>query len=301
MRGAEASTSGRAAVPKTESARTDGLRFMQDDAGLSAYLREIADTPVLTFAEERELLKRMRQGDKRAFKDLVTANLRFVVSVCKMYRHQGMPLIDLISEGNLGLIRAAQSFDETRTCRFISYAVWWVRQRIQQALAEQSRNISLPVGKAALLRKMSRVRKKLEQERSREADASEVAEAMSIKEREACNLMRVGRAALSLSEPTGSEDAPLEEMLVDESAESPDARIERQRRRDRLLDVLDGLKDLECRVLRLYFGLDQGPALTLEEISLRLDVSPERARQIKESAIGRLRHPTRIKRILDLA
>jgi RNA polymerase primary sigma factor len=282
--------------------KTDGVRFMQDDDGLSAYLREIADTPVLSYAQERELLNRMRQGDKRAFKDLITANLRFVVSVCKMYRHQGLPLIDLISEGNLGLIRAAQSFDETRTCRFISYAVWWVRQRIQQALAEQARNISLPVGKAALLRKMNNVRKKLEQQRSREADTSEVAEALSIKEWEACNLMRVGRAALSLSEPGGgSEDFPLEELIVDESAERPDARIEHQRRRDRLLDVLDDLKDLESRVLRLYFGLDQEPALTLEEISVRLDVSPERARQIKESAIGRLRHPTRIKRLMDAA
>jgi RNA polymerase primary sigma factor len=296
-------SSGRADAPAAAIGRAaDGVRFMQDDDGLAAYLREIADTPVLTYAQERDLLKRMRQGDKRAFKDLITANLRFVVSVCRMYRHQGLPLIDLISEGNLGLIRAAQSFDETRTCRFISYAVWWVRQRIQQALAEQSRNISLPVGKAALLRKMGHVRKKLEQERSREADASEVAEAMSIKEREACNLMRVGRAPLSLSEPSGGGgETPLEDMLVDESAESPDARIELQRRRAGLLDVLGDLKDLECRVLRLYFGLDQEPPITLEEISRRLDVSPERARQIKETAIGRLRHPTRAKRLLDFA
>lgn len=276
------------------------VRFMQDDDGLHAYLREIGKNRVLSHDEERELLARMRQGDKRAFKDLITANLRFVVSVCRKYQHQGLPLTDLISEGNLGLIRAAQSFDETRTCRFISYAVWWVRQRILQALAEQSRNISLPVGKAAILRKMSHVRKTLEQKRGREPLPFELAEALSINEKEALDLLQAGRSPLSLSEPAaGSEDIPIEEMIPDEAAESPDREIDQERRLRNVLEVVDGLKDLESRVLRMYFGLGHEHALTLEEISHRLDVSPERIRQIKENALHRLRHPSRVRKLLD--
>ena len=291
-----------AASAASTSVKSSKVRFMQDEDGLGAYLREIGKNRVLSHAEERELLTRMRNGDKRAFKDLITANLRFVVSVCRKYQHQGLPLTDLISEGNLGLIRAAQSFDETRTCRFISYAVWWVRQRILQALAEQSRNISLPVGKAALLRKMSHVRKTLEQKQAREPLPYELAEALSIKEKEALDLMQAGRSQLSLSDPgAGTEDIPIEDMIADESAESPDLVIDHARRRARLLDVVDGLKELESRVLRLYFGLDHEHALTLEEISYRLDVSPERIRQIKESALNRLRHPSRLEKLRDAA
>ncbi|HKP96767.1 MAG TPA: RNA polymerase sigma factor RpoD/SigA, partial [Fibrobacteria bacterium] len=291
-----------AVVSMTDRQTATKVRFMQDDDGLGAYLREIGKNRVLSHAEERELLLRMRRGDKRAFKDLITANLRFVVSVCRKYQHQGLPLTDLISEGNLGLIRAAQSFDETRTCRFISYAVWWVRQRILQALAEQSRNISLPVGKAALLRKMSHVRKTLEQKRFREPLPFELAEALCIKEKEALALMQAGRAPLSLSEPGGgTDDLPIEDMIADESADSPDERIDRARRKRTVLAVLDGLKELESQVLRLYFGLDHEHSLTLEEISFRLDVSPERIRQIKENALSRLRHPSRIQKLREAA
>jgi RNA polymerase primary sigma factor len=291
-----------AAASATDKQIAAKVRFMQDDDGLGAYLREIGKNRVLSFPEERELLLRMRQGDKRAFKDLITANLRFVVSVCRKYQHQGLPLTDLISEGNLGLIRAAQSFDETRTCRFISYAVWWIRQRILQALAEQSRNISLPVGKAALLRKMSHVRKTLEQKQGREPLIGELAEALGIKEKEALDLIQAGRAPISLSEPAaGTEDLPIEDTIADETAERPDEEMDQSRRRQRVLAVLDGLKDLESRVLRLYFGLDHEHSLTLEEISYRLDVSPERIRQIKESALGRLRHPSRIQLLRDAA
>jgi len=290
---------GPASAPERANPR---IRFMQDEDGLGAYLREIGKNRVLSHAEERELLARMRQGDKRAFKDLITANLRFVVSVCRKYRHQGLPLTDLISEGNLGLIRAAQSFDETRTCRFISYAVWWVRQRVLQALAEQSRNISLPVGKAALLRKMSHVRKTLEQKRGREAEPHEMAEVLRINEKEALDLLQAGRSQLSLSEPgAGADDLPIEAMIADDSADSPDRDIDEDRRRRNVLAVVDGLKDLEARVLRMYFGLGHEHTLTLEEISQKLDVSPERIRQIKETALHRLRHPSRIQRLRDIA
>ena len=291
-----------AATSQTEKSSQAKMFFMQDEDGLGAYLREIGKNRVLSYPEEREMLSRMCKGDKRAFKDLITANLRFVVSVSRKYQHQGLPLTDLISEGNLGLIRAAQSFDEARTCRFISYAVWWIRQRILQALAEQSRNISLPVGKAALLRKMSHVRKLLEQKLGREPLTYELAAALFIKEKEVLDLIQAGRASLSLSEPgAGTEDVPIEEMIADERAESPDEEIDHARRRQCVLGVLDGLKALESQVLRLYFGLDHEHSLTLEEISHRLDVSPERIRQIKESALSRLRHPSRIQKLLEAA
>src|SRR5690606_19585030 len=201
----------------TDQPRSARVRFMQDEDSLGAYLREIGKNRVLSHPEERELLSRMRQGDKKAFKDLITANLRFVVSVCRKYQNQGLPLTDLISEGNLGLIRAAQSFDETRTCRFISYAVWWVRQRVLQALAEQSRNISLPVGKAAVLRKMGFTRKILEQKLSREPMPGELAEELRIKEKDVLDLMQAGRAQVSLSDPAGgSDDLAIESMIADE-------------------------------------------------------------------------------------
>jgi RNA polymerase primary sigma factor len=276
-------------------------RSIHDEDGLRAYLRENGKHRVLSQPEERELLARMRRGDKRAFNELITANLRFVVSVCRMYQNQGLPFTDLISEGNLGLIRAAQSFDAACTCRFITYAVWWIRQRVLHALAEQSRNITLPVSKAAMLRKLIYVRKTLEQKQSREPFASELAEKLSIKEAEALQLMQAGLATISLSEPgAGSDALSIEERIADEHAIAPDVEIDDSRRRRLVLDVLDGLKDLENRVLRLYFGLEQELPLTLEEISCRLDVSPERVRQIKECALNRLRHPSRIHKLREM-
>lgn len=276
--------------------------FLQDENSLGAYLREIGRNKVLTHPEERQLLSRMRQGDKAAFKDLITANLRFVVSVCRKYQNQGLPLTDLISEGNLGLIRAAQGFDEARTCRFISYAVWWIRQRILQALAEQSRNISLPVGKAAVLRKLGMTRKVLEQKLGREPVPGELADALRIKEKDVLDLMQAGRAQVSLSDPVGgSDELPIEAMIADEKAGDPEEDFDYSRRQRLVLEVLDGLKTLESQVLRLYFGLGHEHSLTLEEISHRLDVSPERIRQIKECALGRLRHPSRLELLREVA
>jgi RNA polymerase primary sigma factor len=272
----------------------------ENKAHLNDYLREHGKHRVLSQPEERELLARIRQGDKRAFNELITANLRFVISVSRMYQNQGLPFTDLISEGNLGLIRAAQSYDLTSTCRFITYAVWWIRQRILHALAEQTRNISLPISKAALLRKLIFVRKTLEQKRSREALPSELAESLSIKEKEALSLMQAGLATVSLSDPgAGPEGLAIEERIADESAVGQDVEYDDSRRRGRVLDVLDGLKALENRVLRLYFGLDQEMPMTLEEIGTRLDISPERARQIKECALNRLRHPSRIQKLRE--
>jgi RNA polymerase primary sigma factor len=272
----------------------------ENQADLRTYLRENGKHRVLTQPEERELLFRMRRGDKRAFNELITANLRFVISVSRMYLNQGLPFTDLISEGNLGLIRAAKSFDPSNSCRFITYAVWWIRQRILHALAEQSRNISLPISKAAMLRKLMFVRKTLEQKRSREALPSELAESLAIKEQEALSLMQAGLATVSLSYPVGgSETFSIEERIADPSSVGADVEYDDSRRRRRVLDVLDGLKDLENRVLRLYFGLDQELPMTLEEIGSRLDVSPERIRQIKECALNRLRHPSRMQKLRE--
>lgn len=287
---------------KARTSSNSSLNFLRDDDGLNSYLREIAKNKVLTYKEERELVVGMCRGDKQAFKALITANLRFVVSVCRKYQHQGLPLTELISEGNLGLMRAAQSFDETQSCRFISYAVWWIRQRILQALAEQSRCFSIPVGRSALMRRMIRVRKSLEQKLGREVSTAEVAEALSLKEKDVQDLIQVGTNSVSLSMPVyGTEDVTLGESIVDESSNTPEEAYALNRRNIRVREILSGLKDLEKQVISLYFGFENDNSLTLEEISFRLDVSPERIRQIKDSALGRLRHPSRMEKLREAA
>ncbi len=287
---------------KASTTSNPTLNFLRDDNGLNSYLREIGKNKVLTYTEERVLVVRMCRGDKQAFKALITANLRFVVSVCRKYQHQGLPLTELIGEGNLGLMRAAQSFDETQNCRFISYAVWWVRQRILQALAEQSRCLSIPVGKSALMRRMIRVRKSLEQKLGREVATSEMAEALGIKEKEVLDLIQVGTTSVSLSAPVqGSQDLTLEESMMDEASISPEEEYAISRRNNRLREILAGLKDLEVQVISLYFGLENDYSLTLEEISIKLEVSPERIRQIKDSALSRLRHPSRLQKLRETA
>ena len=275
--------------------------FLNDDPGLTAYLKEISQNRVLSPKEERALILRMRDGNKQAFKDLITANLRFVVSVCRKFQHQGLPLTDLISEGNLGLIRAAQSFDGAMTCRFISYAVWWVRQRVMQALAEQSRFVSLPVSKAAVLRRMAHARKKIEQKTAQPASPSELAEFLNMKEKDVLDLLQLGRPPLSLHEPgLAEDDSPLGEVVTDESSESPEEEYANHRLHQGVHAVLACLKGPEKDVLWHYYGLGENRALTMEEIGHLLGLSPERIRQIKEKALRRLRHPCRREQLREL-
>ncbi len=274
-------------------------RHFRDEDALALYLREISRTNVISVAEEKKLLQRMAVGDKRAMNELIMANLRFVVSVCRQFQNQGMPLSDLISEGNLGLLRAAETFDPTRNCRFMSYAVWWVRQRILAALAEQSKCFTMPVGKFAAIRKIAFVRMVLEQRLGRRPTNAEIAVAVGGREKQVEDLLSLGQSQISLESSGQDGDPAPMEFLSDPSLANPEENLDSQQIRKRLHQLLDGLKKLERLVLTLYFGLEQDMPESLEQISHRLQVSPERVRQIKDMALGRLRHPSRMKILLD--
>ena len=232
---------------------------------------------------------------------LIEANLRFVVAVCRRYQHQGVSLTDLIGEGNLGLIRAAINFDVTKSCRFITYAVWWIRQRVLQALSEQSRCLSLPLGKTSAMQKVSQAHKSLEQKLGRTPTLSEVADRMSMKEKDVQRLQVLRQPSVSLEAPaTSDEGFTLGDVLEDEAAESPeDVCLEDRRVRD-IQAMLLALRPREREILRLYFGLGDTRTLSLDEIGERIGLTRERVRQLKDIAIKRLRHPSRRALLLDL-
>jgi RNA polymerase primary sigma factor len=260
------------------------------DDSLNTYLREIAAYPLITYEQEVELARRSRTGDRDALQRLVCSNLRFVVSVAKKYRHQGVPLSDLIDEGNVGLIRAAQKFDERRETKFISYAVWWIRQAIFQALAEQSHIIRMPLSRASRVHRISKRTNALLQELGRDPTRQEVSVDMDISEREIASMMQIAPGYLSLDAPIGSsDDARLLDYVPDESSAAPDDQVADAAREVAILDALTKLKGREGLVIRLYFGFDDADPMTLEEIGTRLGVTRERVRQIKERALSRLR------------
>ncbi|MGE5732196.1 MAG: RNA polymerase sigma factor RpoD/SigA [Gemmatimonas sp.] len=260
------------------------------DDSLSTYLHEIAAYPLLTREQEVELARRGRAGDAEAIEQLVCSNLRFVVSVAKKYRHQGVSLADLIDEGNVGLIRAAQKFDERRETKFISYAVWWIRQAIFQALAEQSHIIRMPLSRAARLHRIGRHASALLQELGRDPTRQEISADMDISEREIANTMEIAPGYLSLDAPLGtSEDARLFDYVPDDLSPAPDDQLADAARETVIENALTRLKGREGIVLRLYFGFDGNEAKTLEEIGTILGVTRERVRQIKERALSRLR------------
>jgi RNA polymerase primary sigma factor len=272
-----------------------------DVTSLSAYLREIGRNRILTRGEERTLFDRMARGDKSANNELITANLKFVVSVCRQFQNQGLPMTDLISEGNLGLIRAAQCFDGSHTCRFISYAVWWIRQRILRALAEQSRFLAIPVAKAAAMRKIAAAEKVISQRKSRPATADELAEFLSLREKEVLDLLQIGQYSLALHEPfrTEEEDS-LGDSLEDGTGESPEQGALRDSLRQEVWGALEGLREVEREVVRLHFGLGSAKAMNLGEISMHLGLTRAKVRRIRDDAMNRLRHPVRRIRIRDL-
>ena len=260
------------------------------------YLREIGETPLLTAAEEVALAKRIRAGDHDALERLTKANLRFVVSVAKQYQNQGLSLADLINEGNIGLIKAAKRFDETRGFKFISYAVWWIRQAILQALAEQSRIVRLPLNRVGTLHKIGKVSSSLEQEFGREPSPEEIAEHLDLSEIEVSDTLKISNSHLSLDAPfSTSEDNSLIDVLEDEYQPSPDEQLLGDSLRVEIEKALETLTAREAEVINLYFGLNQEKALTLEEIGARFNLTRERVRQIKEKAIRRLRHASRSK------
>lgn len=277
------------------------LRFIGDEEGLTAYLKEIRRYRSLSPREEREVIRRMHAGDKAAFRILIEANLRFVVAVCRRYRHHGLSMTDLIGEGNLGLIRAAVNFDVTRTCRFITYAVWWIRQRILQALSEQGRCLSLPLGRTASMQKVSAAQKSLEQRLGRLPTSSELAEGSGLKEEDVWKLQVLRQPSLSLEGPASAEEgSTLGEVLEDRDAPSPDMPCMESRRRKDIRGVLEELRPREREIIRLYFGLDDSRSLSLDEIGDRIGLTRERVRQLKDLALKRLRHPSRRELLREL-
>jgi RNA polymerase primary sigma factor len=275
------------------------IKFLGDDAGLAAYLREISQGKNLSLQEEAKLAVRIRGGDKDALNTLVQANLKFVVAVCRNYQYQGLPLGDLINEGNLGLIRAAKRFDETMNFKFISYAVWWIRQAILSALADQSRVINIPPSRVGTIHKMGKTSVKLEQKLGRAPTVTELAEAMGVGLNEIHESLQLSSSPMSLDAPVkDGEDGRLEDVLEDPNAESPDRSTMAYSLREEMKTVLCTLDEREERVVRLYYGIGLETTYTLEEIAQRFNLTRERVRQIKEKALKRLRHPSRMQKLM---
>ena len=268
----------------------------RETATLDKYLQEIGKVELITADEEVELAQRIRQGDKIALEKLTKANLRFVVSVSKQYQNQGLSLPDLINEGNLGLIKAAQRFDETRGFKFISYAVWWIRQSILQALAEQSRIVRLPLNKIGSINKINKTYAKLEQEFEREPNAEEIAEALDITEAEVKESMKNAGRHVSMDAPlVQDEDNNMYDVLKSDEVITPETELLYESLRKEIDRAIGTLTQREADVIRLYFGLNGSHPMTLEEIGEKFDLTRERVRQIKEKAIRRLKHTSRSK------
>jgi RNA polymerase primary sigma factor len=270
-----------------------------DDGALSLYLKEISKYNALPIEEEAALAKRIRGGDDRALEALVRSNLRFVVSVSRNYQNQGLPLIDLINEGNLGLIRAAKRFDEKKNFKFISYAVWWVRQAILQALAEQSRIVKLPLNRVGAMHKIGVAQSKLEQKFSRHPNYEEIAEELRINTSDVHEAIKIGNTHFSLDAPLQSgEDSKLMDLLHDDRAEKPDDGVMNVSLHTEVDMVLESLTERERDVVKLYFGIGEETAFTLDEIGIRLCLTRERVRQIKEKALKRLKHTSRTRKLI---
>ena len=268
----------------------------RESQSLDKYLQEIGKVELLNPDEEVELAQRIKEGDQLALEKLTKANLRFVVSVAKQYQNQGLSLGDLINEGNLGLIKAAQRFDETRGFKFISYAVWWIRQSILQALAEQSRIVRLPLNRVGSLNKISKAFSELEQKFEREPSPEEMAEVLEVSTSEVIDTIKISGRHVSMDAPfANGEDNSLLDVLENELDGKPDASLLSDSLKKEVLRALSTLTEREGDVISLYFGLKGEHSLTLEEIGERFGLTRERVRQIKEKAIRRLRHTSRSK------
>ena len=280
--------------------------FSLGNASLERYLHEIGNEVLVTKDNEIELAREIRNGSLKALDTLIKANLRFVVSVAKGYQNQGMPLCDLINEGNLGLIKAAKRFDETKGFKFISYAVWWIRQAILSALAEQSRIVRLPLNRVGALHKIGKTTKSLEQKFGREPTANEIADELEISPYEVMDTLRISLRSQSLDAPfNDGEDNKLLDILEDKYQPSPDEKAMENSLKMEIEKALSTLTDREAEVIRLYFGINSDNPLTLEDIGNIFKLTRERVRQIKEKALNRLRHQSRSKKLrtyfIDLA
>ena len=268
----------------------------RETASLDKYLQEIGKVELITAEEEVELAQRIKAGDQIALEKLTKANLRFVVSVAKQYQNQGLTLPDLINEGNLGLIKAAQRFDETRGFKFISYAVWWIRQSILQALAEQSRIVRLPLNKIGSINKINKAYAYLEQEHERPPSAAEISKHLEMSESDVKESMRNSGRHVSMDAPlVEGEDSNLYDVLNSSDSPHPDEDLMMDSLRTEIERSLATLTPREGDVIRLYFGLGGQHPMTLEEIGEKFDLTRERVRQIKEKAIRRMKHTSRSK------
>ena len=279
----------------------DRTQFLIEDGTLSLYLRDIARHTPLPAKEEASIARRIRKGDKRAVEKLVKANLRFVVSVARNYQNQGMPLSDLINEGNLGLIRAAYRFDEKKNFKFISYAVWWIRQAILQGLADHSRIVKVPLNRVATIHKVGKVRAKLEQKFRRLPNDREVAEELEIEEHEVTSTMKISSRHASLDAPIIDESAgTLIDILRNKNQENPDDETVNNSIKAEIDKVLGILSERERNVIRMYFGIGEDTSYTLEEIGQQASITRERVRQIKNSALKKLKRSGRAQKLFKL-
>ena len=270
--------------------------YTREDQSLDRYLQEIGEVELLTAVEEVDLAREIKRGSQDALEKLTKANLRFVVSVAKQYQNQGLSLGDLINEGNLGLIKAAKRFDETKGFKFISYAVWWIRQAILQALAEQSRIVRLPLNRVGALHKIGKTSSGLEQEFGREPSANEIADELEMSPFEVMDTLKISSRHLSLDAPfNDGEDNRLLDVLEDKFQPSPDEKLLKDSLKGEIEKALSTLTEREAEVISLYFGINRDHSLTLEEIGEKFKLTRERVRQIKEKAIKRLRHASRSK------
>ena len=268
----------------------------RETQSLDKYLQEIGKVSLITTEEEVNLARRIKEGDQKALEKLTKANLRFVVSVAKQYQNQGLTLGDLINEGNLGLIKAASRFDETRGFKFISYAVWWIRQSILQSLAEQSRIVRLPLNKIGFINKINKTFSKLEQDFEREPTNEEISEVLQISQDDVRDTMRSSGRHISMDAPIlQGEDGNLLDLIPGEEENSPEMALLTESLRREIERALGTLTPREADVIRLYYGLTGMPGMTLEEIGERFELTRERVRQIKEKAIRRLKHTSRSK------
>ncbi len=268
----------------------------RETASLDKYLQDIGREELITAEEEVELARRIRTGDDKALDKLVKANLRFVVSVDKQYQNQGLSLPDLINEGNLGLIKAAQRFDETRGFKFISYAVWWIRQSILQALAEQSRLVRLPLNQVGSLNKIKKATSRLEQEFERPPSVDELAQKLEIPEHKLDKAMKITTRYVSMDAPIADdEETKFLDVYVSEDTPRTDSNLMRESLNKEIQRSLSTLTEKERDVINLYYGIGMNHGLTLDEIGAKFNLTRERVRQIKEKAIRRLKHTSRSK------
>ena len=267
----------------------------RESASLEKYLQEIGHEELLTIDEEVELAQRIRKGDREALERLTKANLRFVVSVAKQYQNQGLSLADLINEGNVGLIKAAEKFDETRGFKFISYAVWWIRQSILQAIAEQSRIVRLPLNQVGSANKINKMLNKFEQENERRPSVNEIAEKIDLPEEKIADAMKANTRHVSMDAPfSDGEENSLLDIIPNADAPEADNLLVKESLREEISNALSTLKERERNVIKAFYGIDQ-PEMTLDEIGNKYGLTRERVRQIREKAIRHLRQNTKSK------